>query len=462
MVFKNKQFNKFWRFSSSFQLGIPIIVVIAVLTAWGTIVESQYDALAAKKIVYGSWMMWTVMSLLIYNLTIVVVDRWPWNMRHYPFILVHAGIITLIAGSFVTYKYGIDGQMAVPVDGKSGLVTLPNTDIAVYATFDGDRYSKMFDREVDFFDHPPTAEKPFLVDMGVDQIKIIDYAKYVILDHKVKKTTDLGAGSSIRFQLMNANVKQVEKITQPKKDRMASFNLGPARVNLGAVPLERPLTNEIYLTPLDDEKVTYTVFHKDVKKPFKQGQMKIGEVVSTGWMGLELRLLDYLFKASEEYEVIRRERPTELTTSAILIQHRDMQRWVALNDIVKLFADSSAFLMSYQNRRVPVGFDLRLDKFEIQRYQGTTKAKEYASQVTAIKNDQSTPTLISMNEPMKFDGYTIYQASFQEDPNTRVPIASVFSINQDPGRVTKYIGSLLMSLGIVWLFYQRRKRATAV
>lgn len=462
MVFKNKHLNKFWRFSSSFQLGIPILATIAILTAWGTIVESQYDALAAKKIVYGSWMMWTAMCLLIYNLTIVVVDRWPWKLRHYPFILVHAGIITLIVGGYITGKYGIDGQMVVPVGGKNGLATISNTDIAVYATFDGDRYSKMYDREVDFFDHPPSVEKPFIVDMGVDQIKIIDYAKYAVLDNKIRKTTDAGAGASIRFQLMNANVKQVEQITQPKKDRTASFNFGPARVNLGPVPAERPLTNEIFLTPMDDEKVTYTVFHKDQAKAFRQGQMKLGDVVLTGWMGLELRLLDYLPKASEEYEVIRRESPTDLTTSAILIQHRDMQRWVALNDIVKLFADSSAFLMSYQNRRIPVGFDLKLDRFDIQRYQGTSKAKEYASQVTVVKNDQNISGLISMNEPMKYQGYTIYQASFQEDPNTREPIASIFSINQDPGRVTKYIGSLILSLGIVWLFYQRRKKATAI
>ena len=57
MVFKNKYVNKFWRFSSSFQLGIPILVVLAGLIAWGTIVESQLDANAAKKIVYGSWIM---------------------------------------------------------------------------------------------------------------------------------------------------------------------------------------------------------------------------------------------------------------------------------------------------------------------------------------------------------------------------------------------------------------------
>jgi hypothetical protein len=189
--------------------------------------------------------------------------------------------------------------------------------------------------------------------------------------------------------------------------------------------------------------------------------MKIGEVVSTGWMGLEFRLLDYMPKASEEYDVIKKEKPTELTTSAILIEHRNLKRWVALNDLVKLFGDSSAFLLSYQNRRLPLGFDLYLNNFEISRYKGTMKAMEYSSQVEAVDGDKRTPTLISMNEPMKYKGYTLYQASFQEDPNTKEPTASVFSINQDPGRITKYFGSLVFSIGLVWLFYQRRKKATA-
>ncbi len=462
MVFKNKIINKFWRYSCSFQVGIPVIAAIAILTAWGTIVESQYDANTAKKMVYDSWMMWTVLSVLIYNLTVVVVDRWPWKINHYPFILVHAGIITLVAGGYITSKYGLDGQMVVPVGSKNNMATIPNTDLVVYATFDGDRYTKLFDREVDFFSHSPTAEKPYSVDMGVDQLKIIDYAPYAMLDHKVKRTTDSGAGASVRFQIMNANVKQVEQITQQKKDRVASFNLGPAKINLGDVPTDRKLTNEIYITPLDADKVTYTVFHKEQSKPFKKGQIKIGDVVATGWMGLEFRLLDYLPLASEEYDVTKRERPTELTTSAIQIEHRQMKRWVALNDLVKLFGDSSAFLMSYQNRRIPIGFDINLKQFDIKRYQGTMKAQEYQSMVEVVDDKTTVPALISMNEPMKYNGYTIYQASFQEDPVTKEPTASVFSINQDPGRVTKYFGSLILSIGIVWLFYQRRKRATAV
>ena len=461
MVFKNKLINKFWRFSSSFQLGIPIMAALAILVAWGTIVESQYDATAAKKLVYESWYMWITMTLLVYNLTIVVIDRWPWQWRHYPFILVHAGMVTLIAGGYITQKFGLDGQMVVPIGSKNSMASIPVTDIVVYATFDGDRYTKIVDREVDFFLNPPTPDRPMVLEMGLDKVTINDYVKYAVLDNKVRKSEDSGAGASIRFQLMNANVKQVEQITQPKKDRPATFNLGPARIILGPVPENVAPANEIYIIPADAETVAYTIMHNESAKPYKTGKMKIGEVVATGWMGLEFRLLDYLPKATQEYDVIKKERPTELTTSAVQIEHRDIKRWVALNDLVKLFGDNSAFLFSYQNRRIPLGFDLHLNDFEITRYKGTMKAMEYASKVEAVRDDDRSQTVISMNEPMKYMGYTIYQASFQEDPNTRQPTASVFSINRDPGRATKYFGSLIMSIGIVWLFYQRRKKATA-
>lgn len=461
MVFKNKIVNKFWRFSSSFQLGIPVMTAIAILIAWGTIVESQYDAYAAKKMVYDSWMMWTAMSLLVYNLAIVVLDRLPWQFKHYPFITVHAGLILIIFGGFITSEYGLDGQMVVAVNGKNNLVSVEKTDVVVYATFDGDRYSKLYDREVDFFSHAPTFTKPLVMQFGDDKIEIIEYVKYARLQNKVKAVTDASAGASVRFQLMNENVKQVEQVTQNKKNKLASFNLGPAKVHLGEVPESAPRENEIYLTPVDSQKVKYTILYKDPEKSKRTGFLKIGELVSTGWMGLELRLLDYIPQASEVYEVTAMEKPTPLTTSAIKIKHKNIEKWLALNDVVKLFGSQSAYILSYQNRRIDLGFDLKLKKFEVQRYQGTMRAMQYSSHVEASDSTHNIEQTISMNEPLKFKGYTIYQASFQEDEQTGQPIASVFSINQDPGRWIKYIGCLVFSFGTVWLFYQRRRRATA-
>ncbi len=442
---------------------------IACLTAWGTIVEAQYnDSMAAKKLVFDSWMMWLAMSLLVYNLVVVVLDRWPWKKIHYPFIVVHAGLITIIFGGFMTGKYGLDGNISVPIAGQSSFVSVTPTDLVVYATFDGDRYSKVVDREVDFFLNRPTAEKPAVVQLGEDKIEIIDYVPYAILQNKVKPSEDLQTGASIRFQLMNANVKQLQQITQSKKDKEVIFNLGPAQVILGAPRPEKISGNQIYVEPVDSEKVKFSIFHKDQLGAFKTGTMKIGDVISTGWMGLEFRLLDYIQNAVEVYDIVKGTMRTDISVAAVKIKHKDMVRWLALNDIVKLFGEKNAYIFSYQNRRLDLGFQIHLNQFDVIRYEGTSKAKEYASLVSILKNNEKAldpnreKISISMNKPMKHEGYTIYQASFQEDPMTGKPEASVFSVNKDPGRVIKYLGSLILCLGIVWLFYQRRKKATAL
>jgi len=60
-----------------------------------------------------------------------------------------------------------------------------------------------------------------------------------------------------------------------------------------------------------------------------------------------------------------------------------------------------------------------------------------------------------MNEPLKHNGYTFYQSSFQENKMGE-PIASVLSVNYDPGRWIKYFGSLCIVLGSIMLFYFKK------
>ncbi|MNL25451.1 Cytochrome c biogenesis protein Ccs1 [compost metagenome] len=165
-------------------------------------------------------------------------------------------------------------------------------------------------------------------------------------------------------------------------------------------------------------------------------------------MGIQFRVLRYLPSAVEDWDLEPRERPTPLTTAAVKITFAGKEHWVLLNDMVKLFTDSSVYLLSYSNRRLDMGFPLKLVRFDVERYEGSTQAKEYMSEVEV-------PGLpiqkISMNEPLKYNGLTIYQASFQEEKG--VPVASVFSVNKDPGRFWKYLGSLIMTIGILLLFY---------
>jgi cytochrome c biogenesis protein ResB len=62
-------------------------------------------------------------------------------------------------------------------------------------------------------------------------------------------------------------------------------------------------------------------------------------------------------------------------------------------------------------------------------------------------NGRGPVTKISMNEPLKIEGYTIYQASYSLPPNG--PPISVFSVNKDPGRFWKYLGSIILAIGVI-------------
>jgi cytochrome c biogenesis protein ResB len=475
MQFKNKKFQKFWRFSTSFQLGIPIIAALMILIIWGTIVESQYDAKTAGKMVYQSWMMYTVMGLLIYNLTIVMVDRLPWKLNHYPFILVHIGIIVLIYGGWVTQKYGIDGSMSVANQKTSSMVTTQQTDFTIYATFDGEKYTKIYDKEFDFYHQKVSEDKPikFNLDYGLDSaapdLRIVKYVPFARATQKIIKSTDPVAGSSIKFQLSNGNIQEIETLTQQNKNKTTESTLGLLTIHLGynhrVLGRKNPHSNELYFNPLDGDYIEYALYNKNEEKSYKSGKVKIGDIVPTKWMGLEVRIMDYLQFAKQDWQVTEVMRPTPLTTEAIQVVFNGRSEWLLINDTVKVFTDKVAYIMAYHNRQIPLDYKIYLDKFEITNYQGTSKAKEYASQVTVKSKDGDQnimSQLISMNEPMKYDGYTFYQASFEKDQKTGEPVASVFSVNRDPGRWIKYFGSIIFSVGIVWLFYQRRKRRTAL
>ena len=436
------------KLSASLKLAVITILSIGVLTAIGTIVESQYDAYAAKKWIYDTPWMYGVMGLLALNLISVMVDRWPWKRRHISFVCAHIGILLMLLGAVITMNFGLDGTMRVGIGEQNNLVTTGDTDVLVYSSFDGDRYSKTLEKEVDFFLHPPTAEKPFVIPtMNKSEIKIVDYNKYVIPSRKVIASDSPKSGAGLRFQVQNANVNVIEWLVQKKAGQEAIHNFGPAQVHLGPAPIHGNNKNEIYLEPKKDS-LAYTVFHKDTLKPFKKGVAKEGDVFEPGWMGIQFRVLRYFPLAQEDWDLQKLEHPTPLTTPAVKVIFNGKEQWLLMNDMVKLFTDDAVYLVGYTNRRIDIGFPVKLINFDVGHYQGTTRASEYASLVEVPGVGQK---IISMNEPLNWKGLTVYQASFQEADGK--PTASIFSINRDPGRWLKYLGALVMVFGIICMFY---------
>ena len=113
-----------FKFFASLKLAIALLLALAALFAVGTFIESAHGTEAAKLVVYQSPWMALLLILLVLNVAAAALDRLPWKRKHVGFVITHAGIILMLAGSLVTRSYGLEGQMAIAEGETQGRIIL--------------------------------------------------------------------------------------------------------------------------------------------------------------------------------------------------------------------------------------------------------------------------------------------------------------------------------------------------
>ncbi len=439
-------------FLCSLKLAVLIIIGIGIISSVGTIYEARYDAQTAQKLIYKSIYMYAIMGALVINLLAVMIDRWPWKRNHLSFVLAHIGIITLLIGSVITQKFGIDGSIAFGVGETNRYVSVDSTEMGVFAATEGTKLEPVFQKPVDFFMQPPSPEKPYLIPLSGGNIELIDYIHYGLRKAEVVRSERNTDGPAIRIQLLSSRVNMTQWLVMEGDQKPAEVRLGPAKVVLTAGDYAYDGGNVLVLTP-EKGDWAYKIFTASKGGMTSSGRLQEGSALPTGWMDIELRVLRTYDHAREKVDFVKREQPTPFTVPAVKVKHGGSEYWLALNSVLKIFSQDSMVWLSYANRRIDIGFPMTLAKFKVGRYQGTNRAASYESEVEVPGIGQR---LISMNEPLQHNGFTFYQSSFQEDEMGN-PTASILSVNYDPGRWIKYLGSFLIVLGSIMLFYFRRK-----
>ena len=93
-------------------------------------------------------------------------------------------------------------------------------------------------------------------------------------------------------------------------------------------------------------------------------------------------------------------------------------------------------------------FSLTLNNFRREVYPGTNMPKEYESRVTINDGDITWPAIISMNEPLRYGGYTFYQSSTVRDKDGE-PI-SILSVVTNRGWIFPYVSGVLLAFGLIY------------
>ena len=95
--------------------------------------------------------------------------------------------------------------------------------------------------------------------------------------------------------------------------------------------------------------------------------------------------------------------------------------------------DDRIFTVDMRKRLWPMPFTVNLDKFTAEFHPGTMKPSKFVSEITRIEKGSESKVTIQMNEPMRYEGLTFFQASY--GPPGAAPgqkMYSVFEVVRNP------------------------------
>jgi hypothetical protein len=74
--------------------------------------------------------------------------------------------------------------------------------------------------------------------------------------------------------------------------------------------------------------------------------------------------------------------------------------------------DGRTFTVDMRKRLWPMPFTVKLDEFTAEFHPGTMKPSKFVSKITRVENGGEAKVTIQMNEPMRYEGLTFFQASY--------------------------------------------------
>ena len=135
----------------------------------------------------------------------------------------------------------------------------------------------------------------------------------------------------------------------------------------------------------------------------------------------------------------------------IYLSHEVMPRKPAITH------EGATYQIALRKVQRPLPFSITLKAFEKQIHPGTDVAREYQSDIVVTESSGvSWPAIIRMNEPLRTQGYTLYQSSVIETQGERF---SVLAVVKNKGWLFPYIACAVMAVGLIWHSVIRLRQA---
>lgn len=180
--------------------------------------------------------------------------------------------------------------------------------------------------------------------------------------------------------------------------------------------------------------------------------LELGRAYPHAPSGVTFRVAAYEPRAQVHHDVTNRS--DRVRAEAIhLVLSNDTEvadTWLGFGGTGELRLGDERLLVSYQKAQRSLPFAVKLIDFRKIEYPGTQMAEAFEADVelTDAPRGVSLRRTISMNNPLKYRGFSLFQASFIDG----TPETTVLAVRNDPGVPFVYAGFSIVVLGVILLF----------
>ena len=191
-------------------------------------------------------------------------------------------------------------------------------------------------------------------------------------------------------------------------------------------------------------------------KSTEQGELSEGKTYETGWMDFHFTVHQLLSHAVVQESIQKAGEGKGYLAASVSLSKGDQllwQGWLFEDEPLMLEKPLDGMALAVRKRNHLLPFTLTLKDFRKVDYPSTQTPMSFESDVVLEDAAENTviQKTISMNKPLDYKGYRIFQSSYVQDPDRGE--GSIFTIAKNPGIRFIYIGACVTFLGILTVFF---------
>jgi len=428
-----------------------LFIVFAIAMAAATFLENDFGSSAAYNMVYNTRWFELILLLLAVNLVGQIVVLKLFRKEKLTIALFHLSFILMIIGAGITRYFGWEGSMHIR-EGEEQQQCLSNEKYIGYSV--KDNKGSIIESRIDKYSMTSVSadnyKKEFLVNGRKYELilaKIIPNASEVV--------TDTPEGEPIVSMLVTKNMMSSEAITLKKGDIKTSegISFGFASLQPADINISLDSGRFFVLSRFNMGEMNMTTQQVTSPEPGKKIELRKMQVLTLG----DIKIVPQQISASGIIDAVGMKPEEQTTGLSAFIFHLisgkksetvylwDREGEKAASSSCEL--DGNTVELSYGSKATALPFSIKLNKFILERYPGSSSPSGYKSDVVLLdkKENVEKSFMIFMNNILKYRGYRFYQSSFDRDEK-----GTVLSVNHDmAGMMVTYTGYGLLFIFII-------------